>query len=85
MRTKNHGGDGSSKEMAVIIEAANILIGTDAEYAHIGGSCGLQGRDWSLLKQSTFHSKGRTYDQIEIRLSDGRQRTFYFDITTLMG
>lgn len=85
MRAKNHGGDGSSTMTAVIVEASNILEGTDAEYAHIGGVCGLQGRDWSLLRQSTFHSKGRTYDQIEVRLADGRQKTFYFDITKLVG
>ena len=41
MRAKNHGGDGSSTMTAVIVEASNILEGTDAEYAHIGGVCGL--------------------------------------------
>ncbi|HPA21490.1 MAG TPA: hypothetical protein PLU30_27360 [Verrucomicrobiae bacterium] len=80
----NRGGDGASVGTAVVVDAANIMVGTEAEYAHIGGLCGRQGNDWSLVRQSTFRAKDRTYDQIEVRLADGGQRTFYFDVTDLM-
>lgn len=81
---RHRGGDGASLAQAVIIDAENILDGTEAEYAHIGQLCGLQGTGWTLVRQSTFRSKDRTYDQIEVRLADGQPRIFYFDITRLM-
>ena len=82
--TGDSGGDGSSVGTAVVVAAANIMVDTEVEYAHIGRLCGRQGRDWSLVRQSTFRAKDRTYDQIEVRLADGGQRTFYFDVTDLM-
>lgn len=84
VRSKIRGGDGTSLASAVIVEADNILVGTETEYAHIARLCGQQGTDWSLARQSTFCAKDRTYDQIEVRLSDGQQRIFFFDITGLM-
>jgi len=81
---KAHGGDGTSLNSAVVIGGDNILVGTEAEYAHIARLCGRQGLDWNLVRQSTFRNRERTYDQIEVRLSDGQQRIFYFDITGLL-
>lgn len=81
---KHLGGDGASLGSAVIVDADNILLGTDAEYEHISRLCGLQGTDWKLVRQSTFRAKEQTYDQIEVRQANGQQRTFYFDITRLM-
>lgn len=81
---RNRGGDGGSVATAVIVDAENILHGTEAEYEHITRLCGPQGTGWKLVRQSTFRAKDATYDQIEVRLANGGQRTFYFDITKLM-
>lgn len=78
-------GEGSSAATAIAVDARNIIEGTDAEYAAIGRACGRQGRDWRLVRQSSFRLQGRTYDQIDVRLQGGGERTFYFDISRLIG
>jgi hypothetical protein len=78
-------GEGSSMAQAVVIDAKDILKGTDAEYACIARHCGAHGKDWALTRQSTFRIGGRTYDQIDVRRANGVERTFYFDISRFHG
>lgn len=59
--------------------------GALAEYHYIWQECGIRGKDWTLQGQALVENKGRYYDRIEIKLSDGSQRTFYFDITDFYG
>jgi len=48
---------------------------------------GRQNQEWTRGKQSVTHpdEKGRRLDVLEINLTGGGQRTFFFDITDFYG
>ena len=79
------GGDGESIETAVIINTANSMIGIPAEYKFISRRYGQKDLDWTREFQSVMRSGNRQYDVVVIKLKDGQEKSFYFDITKFYG
>jgi len=79
------GGDGSSKEKAVVINATSPRIGIHEEYAYVERVCGERDVDWTLRIQAAEIRGVRKYDVLEIEMKDGSVRRFWFDITSFFG
>jgi len=79
------GGNGESIETAVIINTANPIIGIPAEYKFISRRYGQKDVDWTLEIQTVMRSGNRQYDVVVIKLKDGQEKSFYFDITKFYG
>lgn len=79
------GGDGSTEQNAVIINASSSLIGIPSEYEFIQSQYGVKGSDWELEQQMQYDNNSRSYDIIEIRLSNGISKKIFFDITNFYG
>ena len=79
------GGNGDSFENAVVINADDSDVGVQAEYDYIASQCGKPHQDWKPQKQGLRQHEGKPYDVLTIVLSDGQERTFYFDITSFFG
>jgi len=75
------GGDGTSLEQAVVVNAPTERVGIAALYGWIGrrypGS--------TAAGQNTVIRNGRFYDAIDIVTASKERRTFYFDITQFFG
>lgn len=80
------GGDGSSVEQAVIIEAPDSFTGVDAEYQFLSEHLGRRDVDWTVVKQANLRVKDREYDRITVELKpSGKKVDYYFDITSFYG
>lgn len=77
------GGDGSSSDKAVVINATSSIIGIIEEYDYIRRVCGTNG--YTLKSQMKASLNGRDYDVMNVILKDGAERTFWFDITSFFG
>ena len=55
------GGDGSSKETAVVINATNSIVGVAAEYKFIEKQCGRKDTDWERDLQMVLRSDNKNY------------------------
>ena len=75
------GGDGSSRDNAVVIDASNESEGVQAEYEWIKDHLpGAQIESTSLIDKD-----GKVYDSFEVTLASGETRTLWFDITAYFG
>jgi hypothetical protein len=79
------GGNGESFETAVIVNAGDSAAGIDAEYGYITSQCGRRNKDWTARSQALHDHDGKPYDVLTIQLSNGEERTFYFDISNFFG
>jgi hypothetical protein len=79
------GGDGSSKEQAVVIDTDDPRLGIRLEYLHIQGKHGPRDLAWKRNLQMKVRDGDRDYDVITIALPDGEKKTFWFDITAFVG
>jgi len=80
------GGPGDTFKNAVIIRgASDNMNGVLAEYECLSVVYGKRDQDWEVKKQTLWKKWFHTYDQIDIVLSDGTQRTIFFDITDFFG
>jgi len=72
------GGDGLTVSTAVIITGGNDFTTTKAEYAwlhqHVPGA--------KVMNQSLFNADGHVFDKLRVTLSNGSQRSYFFDITS---
>ncbi len=75
------GGPGNTLETAFVIRAPIDRAGIVLEYMLLEGLFGQRGVHWELKSQTHLISGDRHYDQMCVRLADGRLRTVYFDIT----
>lgn len=75
------GGDGFSFKEAIIISDCSNLEGVEQEYIEVRERLG----NFQLIRQSLQDQSGRMYDVLELKLEDGREITFYFDITDFFG
>ena len=57
----------------------------DSEYVYLNAKYGLRGLDWELVQQALLTENGREYDQMDLKLFDGTEKTLYFDITEFFG
>ena len=78
---KLSGGDGLTLERAVMITGGNDLTNADVEYAwlrqHAPGA--------TVTGQELINTGKRVHDKLDVRLSDGSSRSYYFDITSGFG
>jgi hypothetical protein len=83
---KYKGGDGSSKENAVIILGANNEIeGVDAEYLWLEENHGEENVEWEILDQTLLDEGDRQFDILKIKFSDGKMEEYWFEITGFYG
>lgn len=79
------GGDGSSREAAIVIGADNPEDGIRAEYEYIQQQHGPRDKAWKRDMQIKTSAGGRHYDLVSIILNDGVKKKFWFDITRCYG
>jgi hypothetical protein len=80
------GGDGSSPETAVVINATSSLFGNAAEYSWIEGRYGKREVDWTLqLRSHGQRPDGRYFEILFLSLRNGDERSIHFDITAFYG
>ncbi len=78
---KDSGRDGSSIEQAIVIDARTEFTGIDDEDYYLQKSF----PGYEKVGQALIESNGRQYDRIDIITGGGKQKTFYFDITSFFG
>jgi hypothetical protein len=83
MPVKFSGGDGSSRDAAVVITVDDPRRGVSAEYDFIQQQHGPREVAWKRDMQVKTRAEGRDYDVISIVLADGEKKTYWFDITQL--
>jgi hypothetical protein len=71
--------NGSSKERAIKVNAADETSGVDAEYDYLDKLLG----DWKLVEQSVIVEE-KIYDVLVIETKN-KLHTFWFDITSFYG
>jgi hypothetical protein len=79
------GGDGSSPEEAVVINATSTMAGIAQETAYIERICGKRGEDYTPGTQTQVNRGDRKYDVQTVTMNDGATREFWFDITSFFG
>ena len=80
------GGDGSSKEKAIIILGANSEFeGVDAEYLWLEEKFGEQDINWELIFQELIDEESKQYDILRIKFSSGEIKEYWFDISDFYG
>jgi len=80
------GGDGSSVEEAVVINATSSLVGVPAEYEWISGHFGKEGVDWEGGgRRHGQTSDGKYIEIFTLNLPDGSEALAVFDITAFFG
>jgi hypothetical protein len=85
LRSVYSGGDGSSRETAIVIRAGNIEDGIRAEYEYIRRLRGPRDGAWKRDVQIRTSAQGRHYDLVSVILRDGTKEKFWFDITRCYG
>lgn len=78
------GGDGSSRDEAVVINATSSIIGVKAEYEWIEARYGTQDQDWKV-KTRMHGGKEQSYEIFIIDLRDGAEIVIHFDISSFYG
>ena len=77
---------GDSVERAIVIlGASNEAEGIAAEYEFLRRRFGEPGADWQMKRQSLISLGDKHYDQMEIEMADGSEKTIYFDVTSFFG
>jgi hypothetical protein len=86
------GGDGSSMDKAIVVNAPNEDEGVGAEYDWLAAKFGPRNVVWKMDLQSTADNAGKMYDILEVEfLKDagsykaGDKVSFFFDITPFYG
>lgn len=80
------GGNGTTKEEAIIISAPRESIGIAAEYDYLSEIYGEPERDWHLIKQNLVYDDkaGKSYDLLTIQ-GKGTEYEVWFDVTDFYG
>ena len=77
---KVSGGDGSSREKAIIISDCDNTEGVQQEYVEISRRF----ENYKMIRQSLIGEGGKHYDVLLINI-DGQEKEIYFDITDFFG
>ena len=80
------GGDGMSKESAVVIHAQSSEMGIPGEYAYLEKTYGERRKDWEIVTRFISHTDdGKAFEIFNIHLQNGKNVSIYFDITEFYG
>lgn len=79
------GGDGSSNNSAVVINAPNSLVGIPAEYAWIEKKYGKLDVDWTISMRSHGQAGDKVFETFQINLAKGGSETVVFEISSFYG
>lgn len=75
----------SISEAIIILQAQDEQEGVQAEYIYLSEKIGKKNVDWELISQSLLSHNGRFYDKLNIKLPNGSEKDFYFDISDFFG
>lgn len=79
-------GDGSSFEDPIaVIGAEGSAQGVAAEYVYLGRRLANEDPAWQRVRQRLVSHEKRMFDIVTVRLSDGRERDYYFDVGDFYG
>ena len=78
---KISGGDGFSYKEAIKISNCSNTKGVQQEYVEVRKRFG----KYQLIRQSLQDKDEKMYDVLELKLEDGREIAFYFDISDFFG
>lgn len=70
---------------AIVIVAQTEQEGVHAEYVKVTEIYGERDKDWVLIRQLMFEQDGKQYDEIQIELASGEEKTIIFDISQFSG
>ena len=80
------GGEGTSEEGAVIINATLSNIGIHAEYQWLEKKYGKRDEDWTVeIRMHGSSDDGRIFETFRVKLVDGTMKTVVFDISSFFG
>lgn len=80
------GGDGSTAQSAVVINATSSSAGINAEYKWIESRYGTRDKDWTIeMRMHGGSDDGKSYETFQIKLADGAPKTIVFDISSFYG
>ena len=80
------GGDGSTKEKAIIILCANNEIeGVDAEYVWLEEKFGEENVEWEMIDQVLLDEGDSQFDLLKVKLRNDEVKEVWFDITDFYG
>ena len=79
------GGNGHSIEEAILINKNSEFEGVAAEYEFLELKYGKRDVDWYLKKQILLEENGKHYDKLIIKLKNGQELIYYFDISLFYG
>ncbi|HEY5094970.1 MAG TPA: hypothetical protein VII69_07650 [Candidatus Eremiobacteraceae bacterium] len=80
------GHDGSTPELAIVVNAATSGAGTDLEYGYINGLRCALGGTWNVITQTTMALGAKWIDTFDVTCStDKSTEKLYFDVTSYAG
>lgn len=80
------GGDGSSTENALVVNATSTYEGVSLENEYLESKCGKWDIDYTIDRQIQIDHNSRKYDLIYVTMKkDGSKREFWFDVTSFFG
>jgi hypothetical protein len=79
------GSSNKPSQNTIVINNTNTLAGINAENAYIETLHGERFVDWFPLKQMLLKKGEKPYDLISIRMKDGTEKSFMFDISAFYG
>ena len=76
------GGPGDTPQTAIVIKKTpRGLSAAGAETTLLRKWFGVRGENWTMKRQAMVQVGDRTYDTYEVVLTNGSERTLYFDVT----
>lgn len=75
------GGSGSSREDAIVVRCAGILEASTSLDEYVWQRHGKIDVDWRTVTSIVSQYEDKEYEMKIIRLRDGTQKTYWFDIT----
>lgn len=81
----NSKADGRSREAAVALKARDRWEGAFAEIRWLEKELGNRGEAWEKLGQWLVNHNGLPMDHIRVRLQNGEERDYFFDISAFFG
>ena len=80
------GGDGSSTDNALVVNATSTQKGVSLENEYIENKCGKWDIDYTIDRQIQIDHNRRKYDLIYVTMKkDGSKREYWFDVTSFFG